>query len=112
MQEGEAQQLADDDPRKILGEELGYLERNQGRKDYPSYRQRGLPWTSSHVESTVKLFNRRVKGSEKFWPATGAEAILQVRLHSSSKTTACPASQDPAVHPYRNYKTRENRQAA
>ena len=81
--------------------------------DYPSYRQRGLPWTSSHVESTVKLFNRRVKGSEKFWGATGAEAILQVqaaflseddRLRRHLKTRPCT--------PYRNYKTREDRQAA
>ena len=79
VQEGEVERLADDDPRKILGQELGYLEQNQDRMDYPRYRQRGLPWTSSHVESTVKLFNRRVKGSEKFWGETGAEAILQLR---------------------------------
>ena len=71
--------MADDDPRKILIQELGYLENNRGRMDYPRYRQQGLPWTSSHVESTVKLFNRRVKGSEKFWGETGAEAILQLR---------------------------------
>jgi hypothetical protein len=113
VQEGEAQHLADDDPRKILGEELGYLERNRCRMDYPSYRQRGLPWTSSHVESTVKLFNRRVKGSEKFWGAMGAEAILQVqaaflseddRLRRHLKTRPCT--------PYRKYKTREDRKAA
>jgi hypothetical protein len=111
--EGEAQHSANDDPRKVLGEELGYLERNQGRMEYPSCRQRGLPWTSSHVESTVKLFNRRVKGSEKFWGATGAEAILQVQavflseddcLRRNLKTRPCT--------PYRNYKTREDRQAA
>jgi hypothetical protein len=112
-QEGDAQHSADDDPRKILSEELGYLDRNQGRMEYPSYRQRGLPWTSSHVESTVKLFNRRVKGSEKFWGTTGAEAILQLqaaflseddRLRRHLKTRPCT--------PYRNYKAREDRQAA
>ena len=27
----------------------------------------------------AKLFNRRVKGSEKFWSEQGAEAILQLR---------------------------------
>jgi hypothetical protein len=113
LQEGTAEPLADDDPRKILAEELGYLERNQGRMDYPSYRQGGLPWTSSHVESTVKLFNRRVKGSEKFWGGTGAETILQLRaaflseddrLERHLKTQPCS--------PFRTYKTREDRQAA
>ena len=27
----------------------------------------------------MKIFNRRVKGSEKFWGEAGAEAILQLR---------------------------------
>ncbi len=31
------------------------------------------------VESVIKQWNRRVKGSEKFWLQGGAEAILQVR---------------------------------
>ena len=79
LSEEEAESLADNEPRKILAQELGYLQHNRDRMDYPRYRQQGLPWTSSHVESTVKLFNRRVKGSEKFWGETGAEAILQLR---------------------------------
>ena len=47
---------------------------------YREYRLAGLPITSSHIESTIKQINKRVKGTEKFWnrPA-GAEAILQVR---------------------------------
>lgn len=111
--EAEAECLADDDPRKILVEELGYLERNKDRMDYPSYRKQGLPWTSSHVESTVKLFNRRVKGSEKFWGNGGAEAILQVRaaflseddrLERHLKTRPCT--------PFRTYKARQDGQAA
>jgi hypothetical protein len=111
--EGETECLSDDDPRKILVQELGYLERNLERMDYPRYRQEGLPWTSSHVESTVKLFNRRVKGSEKFWGDVGAEAILQLRaaflceddrLQRYLKTR--PSS------PFRTYKPREARQTA
>jgi hypothetical protein len=111
--ENEVEGLADDDPRKILVQERGYLERNQPRMDYPSYRRQGLPWTSSHMESTVKRFNRRVKGSEKFWGESGAEAILQLRaaflseddrLKHHLKTRPCS--------PFRNYKTRENRKAA
>ncbi|MBV8269951.1 MAG: hypothetical protein JO252_26820 [Planctomycetaceae bacterium] len=105
--------LADDDPRKVLAQELGYLERNQSRMDYPTYRQQGLPWTSSHIESTVKIFNRRVKGSEKFWGQTGAEAILQLRAAFLSEDDrlrqhlrARPCS------PFRSYKVRGDRKAA
>ena len=71
LPDGKVERLADDDPRRILSQEIGYLEHNQERMDYPRYRQQGLPWTSSHMESTVKLFNRRVKGSEKFWGQSG-----------------------------------------
>lgn len=35
--------------------------------------------TSSYVESAVKQFNQRVKGTEKFWTEQGAEALLQLR---------------------------------
>ena len=34
---------------------------------------------TSAVESVIKMINRRVKGSEKFWSEPGAEAILQLR---------------------------------
>jgi hypothetical protein len=34
---------------------------------YADYRQQGLPITSNYVESAVKQFNQRVKGTEKFW---------------------------------------------
>ena len=113
LSEAEVQSLADDDPRKILIQELGYLENNRDRMDYPRYRQLGLPWTSSYVESTVKLFNRRVKGSEKFWGEGGAEAILQLRaaflsedgrLARHLKTRPCS--------PFRTYKARKSRRAA
>ena len=46
---------------------------------YPEYRRQGLPITSSYVESAVKQFNHRVKGTEKFWTEEGAEALLQLR---------------------------------
>jgi len=109
----EVEGLADDDPRQILDQELGYLERNQARMDYPRYRQQGLPWTSSHVESSVKLFNRRVKGSEKFWGETGAEAILQLRAAFLSEDDRLQRHLKTRPHsPFRTYKPRENRQAA
>lgn len=53
--------------------------RKQGQMKYAEYRQQGLPVTSSYVESAVKQFNRRVKGTEMFWSEEGAEAILQLR---------------------------------
>lgn len=67
------------DPRKIVADTLTYLTNQQSRMNYPQYRRMGLPITSSHIESTVKQISRRVKGSEKFWTATGGEALLQLR---------------------------------
>jgi hypothetical protein len=113
LSETDAELLADDDPRKILIQELGYLEHNRERMDYPRYRQLGLPWTSSHVESTVKLFNRRVKGSEKFWGESGVEAMLQLRAAflSEDGRLARHLKTRPCC-PFRAYKGRENRRAA
>jgi hypothetical protein len=111
--DAELEELADDDPRKILYKERGYLENNRQRMDYPRYRQQGLPWTSSHIESTVKLFNRRVKGSEKFWSQPGAESILQLRAaflsedqHLERHLKTRPSS------PFRSYKARQDKKAA
>ncbi len=73
-------------PRKIIASTLGYLQTHKGRMRYDAYRCAGLPLTSCHVESTVKLFNRRVKGTEKFWSEEGAEAILQLRSDYLSET--------------------------
>lgn len=55
-----------------------YLTNNADKMDYPRYRRNGLPTTSSLIESQVKEINARVKGSEKFWYETNAEAMLQL----------------------------------
>jgi hypothetical protein len=113
LSDAEVEDLADDDPRKILVQEVGFLEHNQERMDYPRYRKQGLPWTSSHVESTVKIFNRRVKGSEKFWGRSGAETILQLRAAFLSEDDRLRHHMKTRPHsPFRTYKARENRQAA
>ncbi len=52
--------------------------------NYAEYRRLGLPITSSYVESAVKQFNQRVKGTEKFWSEAGAEAMLQLRAEHLS----------------------------
>ena len=64
----------------VLDREIGYLQNNQDRMDYPRYRREGLPVTSSPIESWVKQLNQRVKGSEKFWnDDANGEAILHLR---------------------------------
>jgi hypothetical protein len=105
--------LADDDPRRIVARVLGYLGDNRQRMDYPRYRREGLPWTTSHVESTVKVFNRRVKGSEKFWSEAGAEAILQLRAAFLSEDGRLDRHlKERPSSPFRNYKARKTGEAA
>ena len=94
LSEEEAESLADNEPRKILAEELGYLQHNRDRMDYPRYRQQGLPWTSSHVESTVKLFNsasraRRSSGVDRGRGHSATPAA------SSRRMTAWPGISRP-----------------
>ena len=66
-------------PRQVVKRALEYLRNNRERMKYAEYRQQGLPITSSYVESAVKQFNYRVKGTEKFWNEQGAEEMLQLR---------------------------------
>lgn len=67
------------DPREVVRRSRVFLTNHQARMDYPAYRRKGFPLTSSLMESTVKQVSRRVKGSEKFWSSPGAEAMLQLR---------------------------------
>ncbi len=54
------------------------------RMNYPKYRREGLPLTSSHIESTIKLLNIRMKGTEKFFRRDTGETLLQLRADSLS----------------------------
>jgi hypothetical protein len=67
------------DPRERVDRALTYYEYHRPRMRYPEYRRLGLPLTSSHIESTIKQINRRVKGTEKFWSQPTSEAVLQLR---------------------------------
>ena len=49
--------------------------------NYPAYHTATLPITSSHMESTTKELNYRLKGAEKFW---SDEGFLQLRAGSLS----------------------------
>ena len=72
-------------PAAIAAQALGYLKNQSGRMKYHEYRQLGLPSTSSHIESTIKQINRRVKGTEKFWDQ-GVEPLLQLAADHLTET--------------------------
>lgn len=74
-------------PAAIVAKALGYLKNQRGRMKYHQYRRLGLPITSSHIESTIKQINRRVKGTEKFWDQ-GAEPLLRLTADHISETNA------------------------
>ena len=74
------------DPRQLVHDSLGYLKGNTERMSYDEYRRQGLPIMTSAVESAIKMMNKRVKGSEKFWSEPGAEAILQLRADFLGET--------------------------
>jgi hypothetical protein len=76
----------EDSPRCKVADALCYLENQQSRMRYDEYRRQGLPITSSHIESTIKQINRRVKGTEKFWSDGGAETLLQLAADYLSET--------------------------
>jgi hypothetical protein len=86
-------------PRTLVTQTLTYLQNQQSRMNYPDYRRQGLPITSAHMESTVKLINRRVKGSEKYWTDRGAEALLQ--LTSDLLSTSQPLTAFWHTRPHR-----------
>jgi hypothetical protein len=94
----------DTSPRRIVRETLTYLQNQQSRMNYPAYRQQGLPITSAHMESTVKLINRRVKGSEKYWSESGAEDLLQ--LTADHLSTSQPLTQFWLTRPHQQTGTR------
>lgn len=66
-------------PRKVLAQTVGYFARHRDQIDYPGYHAKGWPIGSGITESGVKLFGKRVKGTEQFWSVQGAEAILALR---------------------------------
>ena len=70
---------AESDHRRVLAAAHTYVRNNLDKMDYPRYRKLGLPVSSAPIESQVKQFNKRMKGTEKFWTEDGAESVLQVR---------------------------------
>ena len=73
-----------DDPRQRIDRALTYYRFHRSRMNYPAYRKRGLPITSSLMESAIKQINQRIKGTEKFWNRETAEGVLKLRADSLS----------------------------
>ena len=70
--------LPDDHPLRPVQKAAAYLTHHADKMDYPRYRREGLPTTSSLIESQIKEFHRRLKGTEKFWNPSNAEGMLQL----------------------------------
>ena len=68
-----------DEPRRVLHQNVGYFQRHGRHMNYPEYRRRGWPIASGIIESGVKQFGKRVKGTEQFWNPQGVEPILALR---------------------------------
>lgn len=80
-------EIPESDPRKTVHESLTYFRNNRQRMNYPAYRCKGMPVTSSLVELLIKELNWRVKGTEKFWnrpeePPTSRHTARPVRGRS------------------------------
>jgi hypothetical protein len=69
---------AENDPRRILANNLHYFHTNRAAMNYPAFRKNGWPLGSGIIESTVKQLGKRVKGTEKHWNLSGADATLHV----------------------------------
>jgi hypothetical protein len=108
----EGQEAKPTDPYEVIRLTIGYLVNNQPRMDYPRYRRAGLPTCSGLVESLVKQFNHRVKGTEKFWNSTQAETILQLRAaYLCEDDRLAEHLKNRPVSPFRTYRTTTRRKA-
>jgi hypothetical protein len=67
-----------DDPKVILDNFINHLSANKERLQYKTYRENKYPIGSGSVESAVKLFGKRIKGTEKQWNENGGESILSL----------------------------------
>jgi hypothetical protein len=102
----EGQEIKPTDPYEVIRLTIGYLANNQARMDYARYRREGLPTCSGLVESLIKQFNRRVKGTEKFWNPTQAETILQLRAaYLCEDDRLAKHLKNRPVSPFRRYET-------
>jgi hypothetical protein len=106
------EELKPTDPYEVIRLTIGYLTNNEARMDYPRYRRAGLPTCSGLVESLIKQFNRRVKGTEKFWNPTQGETILQLRAaYLCEDERLAKHFKSRPVSAFRTYNTTKRRKA-
>jgi hypothetical protein len=89
--------------REGLRQLINYLQNNQGRIDYPHYRQMGLRIGSGQVEGACKsLVGARCKqAGMRNWTRRGAEAVLRLRAALQTDNTMLsgpPAENRPPKH--------------
>lgn len=66
--------------QKLALSEIGYMENNQTRMLYGTYRRQGLFYGSGVVEAGCKtVIGKRLKQSGMFWTVQGAENVLIMR---------------------------------
>ena len=75
---------------------MQYLKNQRSRMNYAEYRKLGLPITSSHIESTIKQINRRMKGTVT--PAVFWQTDHTV-VHCSESLGRCQIIHDFAAKP-------------
>ena len=73
------------DRKRLLATNAHYFKTNREGMDYPTFRKNGWPIGSGIVESVIKQLGKRLKGTEKHWAVSGAEATLQVMTHLLSE---------------------------
>ncbi len=82
-------------PKMRVAEALTYLQNQKERMRYGEYRKQGLPITSSHIESTIKQINQRVKGTEKFWSSMKPKRSCNCApTHSAKRRRSAPSGND------------------
>ncbi len=64
-----------DHPRRLPANNMGYFTNHRQHMDYPTHRQKSWPIGSGVTESAVKLFDKPVKGTERFSSIPSAESI-------------------------------------
>jgi len=74
----EGKKRKNDDSRVILDNYINHLGENKQRLQYKKFRNWKYPIGSGSIESAVKLFGKRIKGTEKQWSEEGGESILHL----------------------------------
>jgi len=75
-----------DERRRLLRLQIGYLQDNLQRMDYPRYRRMQLPIGSGTVESACKnVIGGRMKLGGMTWSPPGADGMAQIRASQKSR---------------------------